>query len=92
MSEVNRRVKPEEKLYIHGDFNDDTVVFYRGGAIEKLAEPFEILAPKLGRGDAYVILPERQARAQNLPPPVVKSVGRGPEGDAPLVLMRVDLP
>jgi hypothetical protein len=92
MSEVNRRVKPEEKLYIHGDFNDDGVVFYRGRSIERLDEPFEILAPKLGRGDAYVILPERRERAQNLPPPLAKSVGRGPEGDAPLVLMRADLP
>ena len=92
MSEVNRRVKPEEKLYIHGDFNDDGVVFYRGRSIERLDEPFEILAPKLGRGDAYVILPERRERAQNLPPPLAKSVGRGPEGDAALVLMRVDLP
>ena len=92
MSEVNRRVKPEEKLYVHGDFNDDAVVFYRGDAIERLDEPLETLTPKLGRGDAYVILPERRAQSRNLPAPLIKSEGRGPEGDAPLMLMRVDLP
>jgi 4-amino-4-deoxy-L-arabinose transferase-like glycosyltransferase len=92
MSEVNRRVKPEEKLYIHGDFNDDTVVFYRGGAIERLAEPLEALAPKLGRGDAFIIMPARPTAAGLLPPPVLKSEGSGPERDAPLVLMQGDLP
>ncbi len=92
MSEVNRRVKPEEKLYIHGDFNDDTVVFYRGGAIERLAEPLEALAPKLGRGDAFIIMPARPTAAGLLPPPVLKSEGSGPERDAPLVLMQADLP
>ena len=92
MIEVNRLVKPEDKLYRHGRFNSDSLIFYRGSVIERLGMPLDTLAPKLGSGAAYVILPERRAGAQKLPPPLLRSSGRGPEGDATLLLMRADLP
>jgi hypothetical protein len=93
MIEVNQRVKPDDKLYIYGRFNSDPVVFYRGGPIERLKEPFEAVAPKIGGGDAYIIMPApRPGATNNLPPPLIKSAGSGPEGDAPLVLVRADLP
>ena len=91
MSEVNKRVNPDDKLYIYGRFNSDPVVFYRGRAIEKLDQPIEALAPKLGKGDAYIIMPARRSAAENLSP-LIKSEGTGPEGDAPLVLVQADLP
>jgi hypothetical protein len=37
-------------------------------------------------------MPARRAAAENLPLPLIKSEGMGPEGDAPLVLVRTDLP
>ena len=97
MMEVNQRVKPEAKLYIYGSFNSDAVEFYRGRTIEPLERPIEIVAAKAGTGNDYVIMTERslkeiQAMAANLPPPLLRSEGRGPEGDAPLVLMQADFP
>jgi hypothetical protein len=91
MMEVNRRVKPEHKLYIYGRFNSDAVVFYRGRAIERLDRSFEAVAAKMGKGDAYIIMPARRAAAENLPLPLLKSEGTGPEGDAPLALVQADL-
>ena len=57
----------------------------------------ETVAAKTGIGDDYVIMTERslkeiQAMAANLPEPLLRSKGRGPEGDAPLVLVQADLP
>jgi 4-amino-4-deoxy-L-arabinose transferase-like glycosyltransferase len=92
MSEVNQRVKPEDKLYIYGRFNSSPLVFYRGSAIERLRQPIEIEAAKAGKRDTYIIMLARRAAAENLPPPLIKSEGTGPEGDAPLVLVQVDLP
>jgi 4-amino-4-deoxy-L-arabinose transferase-like glycosyltransferase len=92
MSEVNQRVKPEDKLYIYGRFNSDPVVFYRGRAIERLNQSIEAVASKAGKGDTYIIMPARRAAAENLPPPLIKSAGTGPEGDAVLVLVQADLP
>jgi hypothetical protein len=92
MMEVNRRVKPEHKLYIYGRFNSDAVVFYRGRAIERLDRSFEAVAAKMGKGDAYIIMPARRAAAENLPLPLLKSDGTGPEGAAPLALVQADLP
>jgi 4-amino-4-deoxy-L-arabinose transferase-like glycosyltransferase len=93
MEEVNRRVQPGDKLYTLGGFNDDPVVFYRGGLIDELEPSPEAIA-KLGPGKAYVIVARRiweklQRQNPNLPPPLVESVGAGPEGDAPLVLVEV---
>ena len=92
MSEVNRRVKPEESLYIYGRFNSDPVVFYRGRAIERLDQPIEAVTPKMGKGDAYIIMPAPRSTAANLPRPLISSAGTGPEGDAPLALVQADLP
>ncbi len=92
MSEVNRRVKPEDKLYIYGRFNSGPVVFYRGRAIERLDQPIEMVASKIGRGDAYIIMPAPRSAAENFPPPLIKSAGTGPEGDEPLALLQADLP
>ena len=97
MIDVNQRVKPDDKLYIYGRFNSDAVVFYRGQIIEQLEQPMETVAAKTGIGDDYVIMTERslkeiQAMAANLPEPLLRSKGRGPEGDAPLVLVQADLP
>ena len=92
MMDVNRRVKPEHKLYIYGRFNSDALVFYRGRAIERLDRSFEAVAAKVGKGDAYIIMPARRAAAENLPLPLLKSEGTGPEGDAPLALVQADLP
>jgi Dolichyl-phosphate-mannose-protein mannosyltransferase len=95
MIEVNRLVRPEHKLYLYGrSFNSDPVVFYRGEPIETLDLPPEEIGAKIGRGDAYTIMAENEwldlrKFNPNLPAPLLKSTGKGPEGDAPLVLVRV---
>ena len=60
-------------------------------------QPLEAVVAKAGKGDAYVIMPERslkdiQALTSNLPLPLLMSEGNGPEGASPLVLVRADLP
>lgn len=96
MADVNQRVKPDDRIYLYGRFNSDPVVYYRGSAIEKLNQPIEELAPKIGMGGDYLITPERNLRAVErsagtAPAPLIRSEGRGPEGDAPLVLLPADL-
>jgi 4-amino-4-deoxy-L-arabinose transferase-like glycosyltransferase len=94
MEEVNRRVNAQDKLFLYGrSFNSDPVVFYRGQPIERLGSPQATMAAKVGHGDSYVIMAQRnwnelQKLNPDLPPPLLKSVGRGPEGDAPLVMVR----
>jgi hypothetical protein len=57
MTEVNQLVKPGDKLYLYGDsFNSDSVIFYRGGPIDTLTQPAEIISNKIGAGDEYVIM------------------------------------
>jgi hypothetical protein len=96
MIEVNRLVGSERKLYLYGgSFNSDPVVFYRGDLLETLDLPAEEIAAKIGRGDAYSIMAEKDLLdlrkfKPNLPSPLLKSTGKGPEGDAPLVLVRVE--
>jgi hypothetical protein len=96
MIEVNRLVAPEHKLYLYGaSFNSDPVVFYRGAPLETLDLPAEEIAAKIGRGDAYSIMAEKdwldlRKFNPNLPSPLLTSTGKGPEGDAPLVLVRVE--
>ena len=94
MEEVNRRVTPGDKLYLYGGFNSDGVEFYRGRAIETLAESMGAIAEKIGAGDAYLILPQQiwaklEKHNRGLPPPLVESQGAGPEGDAPVVLVQL---
>jgi 4-amino-4-deoxy-L-arabinose transferase-like glycosyltransferase len=96
MGEVNQRVKRNDQILIYGDFNSDAVIFYGGRVIDKLKLPPEALAAKIGKGDGYLIIAERewkkiQQAADDLPPPLARSEGKGPEGDAALVLVRADL-
>jgi len=95
MDEVNRRVQPGDRLYSFGGFNDDPVIFYRGGLIDEL-DKFPLAGDaKIGPGKAYIIMARRsweklQRQNPNLPPPLLESAGAGPEGDAPLVLVQVN--
>jgi hypothetical protein len=78
---------------IYGSFNSDPVIFYRGNMIAIDERPIEAMAAKIVPGGGYVIMTEqawqemRQLNA-NLPAPIVRSKGSGPEGDAPLVLLQ----
>jgi hypothetical protein len=99
MTEVNRMVSREGKLYLYrNSFNSDQVVFYRGeplGEFDALGAPASKVAAKIGHGDAYVIMTEREWLAiqkinSNLPPPLLKSAGKGPEGDTRIVLVRAE--
>lgn len=96
MSELNERVKPEDKLYRYGRFNSDSLMFYRGAPIERLELPMEALAAKAGRGSAFVIMTERALKeigrlADTPPAPLLVSEGTGPEGDVRLALLQIDL-
>ena len=94
MAEVNQQVKPGDKLYLYGDsFNSDPVIFYRGGPIDTLKQPAEVISNKSGSGAQYVIMSQKtwskiSDAYPSLPPPLLKSEGNGPEGDAPLVLFK----
>ena len=95
MEEVNQRIKPGDKLYLYGEFNSDSVVFYHGGAIETLDQSPKAIAGKIGPGNNYIIMArqtwfEIQSHNQSLPPPLLTSISSGPEGDAPLVLVRTN--
>jgi hypothetical protein len=93
MSEVNRRVAPQERLVIYGDFNSDLVIFYRGQTIEVDDRPLDVAAANVAPGDGFIITTEaswqrfRSAQPQ-LKAPILHSKGKGPESDAPLVLLR----
>ena len=92
MSEVNRRIAPQERLVIYGAFNSDPVIFYRGQTIEIDDRPLNEVAVKLTPGTGAVIMTEQswqeihKLNAQ-VPAPLLRSAGKGPEGDAPLVLV-----
>ncbi len=91
MGEVNQRVKPEDKLYIHGRFNSDPVVFYRGAAIERLNQSLR----GLGTENRYRQFLHHHARApvrSGEPAATLnkKYRKRCTEGDAPLILVQAD--
>ena len=97
MAQVNEQVELNDKLYLYGSFNHDSVIFYRGEVIEEFDRPVELVATKAGRGAGYLImtaqsLKEIRTASGNLLPPLLESKGKGPEGDAPLVLLRADVP
>jgi 4-amino-4-deoxy-L-arabinose transferase-like glycosyltransferase len=98
MDQVNQLVKPGDTLYLYGDrFNSDPVVFYRGGPIESLDQEPKMLAAEVGPGKHFVIMSKKswdqvQDYDRKLPPPLLRSEGKGPEGDAPLVLVQANLP
>jgi len=93
---MERRIKPETAVYLFGEFNSDPVVFYHGKVIEPLQRPLAEVAAKIGVGKDYLIMPEQtwkeieQIRPA-LPPPLLHSEGKGAEGDAPLVLVQINL-
>jgi hypothetical protein len=97
MAQVNQLVKPGDTLYIYGrQFNSDPVVFYRGGPIESLDQEPKTLAAEVGAGKQFVIMSKKswdqvQDYDRKLPPPLLRSEGKGPEGDAPLVLVQADV-
>jgi hypothetical protein len=97
MDQVNQLVKPGDTLYLYGDrFNSDPVVFYRGGPIESLDQEPKTLAAEAGGGKQFVIMSKKswnQIRVydRKLPAPLLRSEGKGPEGDAPLVLVQADV-
>ena len=93
---MEQRIKPETAVYLFGEFNSDPVVFYHGKVIEPLQRPLAEVAAKIGVGKDYLIMPEQtwkeieQIRPA-LPPPLLHSEGKGAEGDAPLVLVQINL-
>jgi len=96
MHEVNQRVGPGERLFIYGDFNSDPVLYYRGETIVVDERSIEAVAPKIGAGNSFVIMTEPSWKMlrtlnANLPAPLARSAGKGPEGDAPLVLLQAEL-
>jgi 4-amino-4-deoxy-L-arabinose transferase-like glycosyltransferase len=93
VKEIGERVQPGDKLFIHGAFNSDPVVFYHGGVIDELDRSVQLVVDKSGRGSAYIIMDERTWKRirevkPDLPAPLLKSRGRGAEGDVPLVLVQ----
>ena len=93
---MDRQVGPAGAIYLFGEFNSDPVVFYHRKTIEMLEQPVAELASKVGAGSDYVILPrqtweEIEKVRPGLPPPILSSRGKGPEGDAPLVLVRAQV-
>lgn len=96
-AEVNRLVAPAEKLILYGGFNSDAVVFYRNGSFAIDERPLEEFAARLIAGSGYLVTTENVWQALNqaqpkLAPPLLRSRGKGPEGDAPLVLVRATIP
>ena len=92
MRQVAERMQPGDKLYLHGKFNSDPLIFYHGGVINELDQAVQIVAGGTGKDNGYIIMDERtwkriQEVKPDLPAPLLKSRGRGPEGDAPLVLV-----
>jgi hypothetical protein len=98
MLEVNQLVGRDHQLYLYrNSFNSDQVVFYRGEPLEVLNPAPDETAANIGAGNAYMIMAERdwlelKRFNENLPAPLLKSIGTGPEGNAPLVLVRMAEP
>ena len=93
---MDRQVGPAAVIYLFGEFNSDPVVFYHRKTIDVLEQPVAELASKIGAGSDYVILPRAtweqiEKVRPGLPPPILSSMGKGAEGDAPLVLVRADI-
>jgi hypothetical protein len=96
MEVVNQKVKPEDRLFVYGEFNSDPVVFYRGGSVVVDTRPIEEVAPRPATGKSFVIMTDQawkkmQERNTGLPAPLARSSGKGPEGDAPLVLLQAEI-
>jgi len=93
MQEVNRLVEGHQVYLYGGSFDAGPVVFYHGSEIPKVDGPPQTLLDHLGSSSNYIIMNEKEWQEMNLmfgdiPPPLLKSRGRGPDGDAHLVLVR----
>jgi 4-amino-4-deoxy-L-arabinose transferase-like glycosyltransferase len=93
MIDVNRLVHPAETLVLYGGFNGDAVAFYRGNTVEVAERPVDEASAHIADGNGYIITTEKawnrlQQVQPKLAPPLLRSRGKGPEGDAPLVLLR----
>jgi 4-amino-4-deoxy-L-arabinose transferase-like glycosyltransferase len=92
MRQVAERVQPGNRLYLYGGFNSDPVIFYHGGVIHRLDKSVQIVVDNAAKSNTYIIMDEltwnriRQVKP-DLPAPLLKSQGKGAEGDAPLVLV-----
>jgi hypothetical protein len=62
MTQVNRQVSSGDKLYLYGNFNSDSMVFYHGAAINELDRPVESVAAMIGKGDDYLIMTAKAGR------------------------------
>lgn len=91
MLQVNQLIKPSDTLYLYGDqFNSDAMVFYHGGPMESWEGEPKTLVSSSGPGKQFLIMTKKtwdrmEAAGDNLEP-LLRSKGKGPEGDAPLVL------
>ncbi|HWO42371.1 MAG TPA: glycosyltransferase family 39 protein [Candidatus Eisenbacteria bacterium] len=94
VNEVNKLANPRAHLYLYGrSFNSDSVVFYRGGPVPILDVSRETMTEKIAYGSDYIIMTVRDWEKINNEldgklTPLLRSTGTGPEGDAPLVLVR----
>jgi hypothetical protein len=94
MRQVNHQLEADDALYLYGDgFSRPAVIFYRDGLIESFDETADKKTRSIAAGKEYFIMTERtwnqlQNTGQDLSPPIVRSEGKGPEGDAPLVLVQ----
>jgi 4-amino-4-deoxy-L-arabinose transferase-like glycosyltransferase len=95
MVKVNGIVQPDEKLALYGPLNSDSLMFYRGSAIDWLDQPADLVGSQDGSANAYLIMPVQSLkdfqRREGPPSPLLESAGTGPEGDARLVLVRAVL-
>jgi hypothetical protein len=96
VKEIGERVQPGDKLYLYGAFNSDPVIFYHGGVIDELDRSVQLVVDKAGKPNAYIIMDERTWKRirevkPDLPAPLLKSRGKGAEGDAPLVLVQAKI-
>jgi 4-amino-4-deoxy-L-arabinose transferase-like glycosyltransferase len=94
MSQVNQLVGPDDRLYLYRNFNSDQVVFYRGEPLETVTEVSRRPITSGDKAEVYVIMTEREwlklkKLNANFPAPLLKSVAAGPEGNAPLILLRI---
>ena len=93
MQEVNRLVEGRQVYIYGGSFDAGPVVFYHGSEIPKVDGSPQTLLDHLGSSSNYIIMNEEEWKKLNLmfgdiPPPLLRSKGRGPDGDAHLVLVR----
>lgn len=93
MEMVNQRLRAGDELYLYGeDFNSDSVVFYHGKPIPMLRQSPEVIAAQSGVTHRYIIMSKQtwsEIQNDHCKPSAARmeSKSRGPEGDAPLVLV-----